>query len=329
VGPLSMQLHEFASSSDAQAHRAYLPGLWVFGLAGGPGIGVVGRDVPAVERLWGHGQHRDPAPQPQRAGPGPAPRLAPAGVLHPGRPDPALEPPLRGAGRGSSRAEGTSQGEAGYGQEGRGELLSHREALPEPELQCRWERAAGGGNSRYICLYDTTDRVLLRRFEISSNRSLDGVLDVLNSKRMTDAGPLDLLNAGESEGEEEEGVSRQRRGRKRALTSLGQCLTRGGPKCVPAASPSPPRARPGLLRPRRGWRCLDKTLGCSSTPQSSTSVSPPRWGAPVAHRCMASRAQAPCAAGQPPCLTKGSLRSKGPLPLTGAFVGRQANAHSC
>lgn len=35
---------------------------------------------------------------------------------------------------------------------------------------------------------------MLRRFQISHNVSLDGVLDFLNSKRMTDAGPVDLIN---------------------------------------------------------------------------------------------------------------------------------------
>ncbi len=47
---------------------------------------------------------------------------------------------------------------------------------------------------RYVCLYDVEDRVLLRRVQISSNRSLDGVLDQLNSKEMTDAGPAALLD---------------------------------------------------------------------------------------------------------------------------------------
>ena len=30
--------------------------------------------------------------------------------------------------------------------------------------------------------------------QISHNRSLDGVLDLLNSKNMTEAGPLDLID---------------------------------------------------------------------------------------------------------------------------------------
>ncbi len=43
-------------------------------------------------------------------------------------------------------------------------------------------RARAGGASRYVVIYDVAERVMLRRFAVTSNRSLDGVLDVLNSK---------------------------------------------------------------------------------------------------------------------------------------------------
>ena len=33
-----------------------------------------------------------------------------------------------------------------------------------------------------MCLYDVAERVMLRRFQISNNKSLDGVLDMLNSR---------------------------------------------------------------------------------------------------------------------------------------------------
>lgn len=51
-----------------------------------------------------------------------------------------------------------------------------------------------GGNSKYICLYDVNNEVLLRKFTISKNMSLDGTLDKLNSKNMTEAGPMDLID---------------------------------------------------------------------------------------------------------------------------------------
>ncbi|OMP00146.1 hypothetical protein COLO4_12887 [Corchorus olitorius] len=67
-----------------------------------------------------------------------------------------------------------------------------------------------GGSSRYICMYDVADQVLLRRFQITHNLSLDGVLDFLNSKNMTEAGPLSLIDDDNSD--TEEGVDKQTRG---------------------------------------------------------------------------------------------------------------------
>jgi periodic tryptophan protein 2 len=40
----------------------------------------------------------------------------------------------------------------------------------------------GGGNSKHLCLYDAKNKILLRRFAVTQNRSLDGVLLKLNSK---------------------------------------------------------------------------------------------------------------------------------------------------
>lgn len=42
----------------------------------------------------------------------------------------------------------------------------------------------GGGNSKNLCLYDLKHKLLLRRFAITQNRSLDGVLYKLNSKNI-------------------------------------------------------------------------------------------------------------------------------------------------
>jgi periodic tryptophan protein 2 len=48
----------------------------------------------------------------------------------------------------------------------------------------------GGGNSKNICLYDIRHKVLLRRFAVTQNRSLDGVLHMLNSKNVKEGGVL-------------------------------------------------------------------------------------------------------------------------------------------
>ena len=34
-----------------------------------------------------------------------------------------------------------------------------------------------GGNSKYVCIYEVSQQILLKKFQISFNRSLDGVLD--------------------------------------------------------------------------------------------------------------------------------------------------------
>uniref|UniRef100_A0A5B7C0R6 Small-subunit processome Utp12 domain-containing protein n=1 Tax=Davidia involucrata TaxID=16924 RepID=A0A5B7C0R6_DAVIN len=90
-----------------------------------------------------------------------------------------------------------------------------------------------GGSSKYICMYDITDQVLLRRFQITHNLSLDGVLDVLNSKNMTQAGPLDLIDDESSD--VEEGVDKQTHG-KLAYDLPGSMPNRGRPvirtKCL-------------------------------------------------------------------------------------------------
>ena len=51
-----------------------------------------------------------------------------------------------------------------------------------------------GGNSRFVCIYDISSKLLLRKYVISSNLSMDGILEKLNSKRMTEAGvSMDLI----------------------------------------------------------------------------------------------------------------------------------------
>ncbi|CDK27732.1 unnamed protein product [Kuraishia capsulata CBS 1993] len=51
-----------------------------------------------------------------------------------------------------------------------------------------------GGNNNSLCLYDIPNEVLLKRFTVSQNMSLNGTLELLNSKKMTDAGPIDLID---------------------------------------------------------------------------------------------------------------------------------------
>jgi periodic tryptophan protein 2 len=66
------------------------------------------------------------------------------------------------------------------------------------------ECVLAGGRSRWVCLYHVSRRILLRKFEVSNNRSLDGVLDFQNSSLMTEAGPMGAIeDAADSDDEAE------------------------------------------------------------------------------------------------------------------------------
>ncbi|KMZ72694.1 Periodic tryptophan protein 2 [Zostera marina] len=81
-----------------------------------------------------------------------------------------------------------------------------------------------GGSSKYICMYDVENQVLLRRFQITRNLAIDGVVDFLNSKNMTDAGPIDLIDDENSD--IEDGIDKQTR--ERSGSDLpGAVLNRG------------------------------------------------------------------------------------------------------
>lgn len=59
------------------------------------------------------------------------------------------------------------------------------------------------GNSKYLCIYDMKHRVLISRVSFTENRSLSGVLDKLNSKNMTEAGPITDFDLNEYDGDVE------------------------------------------------------------------------------------------------------------------------------
>jgi len=59
-----------------------------------------------------------------------------------------------------------------------------------------------GGHSKFVCIYESSQHILLKKFQISHNRSLEGVLDKLNSSDMTEGGSKRALaNAQESDDE--------------------------------------------------------------------------------------------------------------------------------
>lgn len=61
-----------------------------------------------------------------------------------------------------------------------------------------------GGESRMICMYELQQKVLLRKFQTTTNRSLDGMTDKLSTRRMTEYGSLDHIEADFGSDEEED-----------------------------------------------------------------------------------------------------------------------------
>ena len=51
-----------------------------------------------------------------------------------------------------------------------------------------------GGNSKYVVIYDRQEGVMVKKFQISENLSLDGTQELLDSRRLTDAGPIDSID---------------------------------------------------------------------------------------------------------------------------------------
>ncbi|KAL2118407.1 hypothetical protein VTJ04DRAFT_8067 [Mycothermus thermophilus] len=72
-----------------------------------------------------------------------------------------------------------------------------------------------GGNSKYICLYSATTMVLLKKFTVSVNLSLSGTQEFLNSKLITEAGPVGLLDDQGEASDFEDRIDRSLPGSKR------------------------------------------------------------------------------------------------------------------
>jgi len=105
-----------------------------------------------------------------------------------------------------------------------------------------------GGNSKYVALYDAREGVLIRRWQISENLSLDGTEEFLDSRRVTEAGNIDLIDDRGEESDLED----------RLDVSLPACNagtfpsvgTRG--KLERSVFGFPRRASHGLRRPQKG-----------------------------------------------------------------------------
>ncbi|KAL8781050.1 MAG: hypothetical protein Q9194_000556 [Teloschistes cf. exilis] len=81
-----------------------------------------------------------------------------------------------------------------------------------------------GGNSKYICLYDVLSGSLLKKFTVSVNLSLQGTQEFLNSRDLTDAGPVGLLDINAEASDLEDRIDRRLPGSGRGDASLRRTL---------------------------------------------------------------------------------------------------------
>jgi len=82
-----------------------------------------------------------------------------------------------------------------------------------------------GGNSKYVCIYEISQKILLKKFQVSFNRSLDGILDELNSKNLGDGGPIDALNNSDDEGKSSSHLPGAKRGDDGSRKSMVEVIT--------------------------------------------------------------------------------------------------------
>ncbi|XP_030059627.1 periodic tryptophan protein 2 homolog [Microcaecilia unicolor] len=57
-----------------------------------------------------------------------------------------------------------------------------------------------GGSSKFVCIYSVEEQILMKKFEISCNLSLDAMEEYLDRRKMTEFGSLALLDEGAGDG---------------------------------------------------------------------------------------------------------------------------------
>ena len=99
------------------------------------------------------------------------------------------------------------------------------------------ECVLAGGRSKYVCIYAIESQLLLKRFQLSHNRSVAGTVDKLNTKFMTEAGDVGELDMSDSD-EEKRWVAGEMQGATSAVLHAGLARMRVCVcVCVNAACP--------------------------------------------------------------------------------------------
>ncbi|KAI0266497.1 WD repeat protein [Gloeopeniophorella convolvens] len=89
-----------------------------------------------------------------------------------------------------------------------------------------------GGNSKYVALYDAREGVLVYRWQISENLSLDGTEEFLDSRRMTEAGNVDLIDDRGEESDLEDRMDVSLPGAQRGDLSKRRYKQEARTKCI-------------------------------------------------------------------------------------------------
>uniref|UniRef100_A0A8B9HV44 PWP2 small subunit processome component n=1 Tax=Astyanax mexicanus TaxID=7994 RepID=A0A8B9HV44_ASTMX len=58
-----------------------------------------------------------------------------------------------------------------------------------------------GGRSKFVCIYNIKEQILMKKFEISCNMSLDAMEEFLDRRKMTEFGSLALVDEGAGDGD--------------------------------------------------------------------------------------------------------------------------------
>ncbi|MBN3304997.1 PWP2 protein, partial [Amia calva] len=58
-----------------------------------------------------------------------------------------------------------------------------------------------GGQSKFVCIYNISEKILMKKFEISCNLSLDAMEEYLDRRKMTEFGSLALVDEGTGDGD--------------------------------------------------------------------------------------------------------------------------------
>lgn len=89
-----------------------------------------------------------------------------------------------------------------------------------------------GGNSKYVVLYDVRDGVMVKKYQISENLSLDGTEEYLDSRRVTEAGNIDLIDDRGDESDLEDRMDHALPGAQRGDLSKRRYRQEARTKCV-------------------------------------------------------------------------------------------------